>query len=156
MKSSIYRQGVNAFVIDSNKRFLLVQRINYKNNEWDFPGGGVEDGDTPKTAILRELEEEFGSKDFKILHKSPITHKFDWSEETQDMYFEKRGKKYKGQEKFQFIIKFTGEKERLSLQKEEIKKIKWVSYKDLKDHLVFDGQWENSKKVIDEYKSGDL
>lgn len=41
--------------------FLLVKRAETKETDpgkWEFPGGGVEDDETPKQAALRELEEE--------------------------------------------------------------------------------------------------
>ena len=134
----------------------MVQKLNYPDNSWDFPGGGVEEGDTLQNALLRELDEELGSTEFKIIHQSPIIHKFEWPKQSQEKAFKKYNKWYKGQKKIQFIVIFTGDKDSLQLQKEEIKKIKWVSYKDLKDHLVFDGQWENAQKVIDEYENSGI
>ena len=144
-----YRKGVNAVVIDSNNNFLIVQKNAYGDNQWDFPGGGLEDDELPEEGILRELEEELGSDKFEIIKQSPIIIKFEWPQENVEDGYRKHGKYWRGQEKLQFIVKFIDEKDILIIQEEEIKKIKWVKYSELKDHLIFEGQWENAKKVIE-------
>ena len=67
-----YRQSTVAMVIDDENRVLIVQKKNYNNNEWDMPGGGVhtDKGEIPEDALLRELNEELGLTNFKILKKS--------------------------------------------------------------------------------------
>lgn len=145
-----YRKGVNAVVVDENNNFLIVQKKSYGENQWDFPGGGLNEGEPAEVAILRELKEELGSDKFQIIKQSPYKIKFDWPQDSIDAGFNKHGKLWRGQEKFQFIIKFTGDKNDLVLQEEEIRKIDWVKYINLKDMLIFEGQWENAKQVIDE------
>lgn len=151
MSNYPYRKGVNAIVLDSNKYFLLVQKQTYDTNQWDFPGGGLEDNEDPKTGILRELEEELGSKDFKIIHESHSINTFEWPKEAQEHGFKKHGKWYRGQQKHQFIVKFTGDRKNISLQEEEIRKIAWVPYLELKNYLIFEKQWENIKRVLDNF-----
>jgi len=50
--------GVRAMVEDPQGRVLLV-RHSYLGG-WHFPGGGVDRGEPPDLAIVRELEEEVG------------------------------------------------------------------------------------------------
>lgn len=53
---------VAAALIDSDGRVLIAQRPEGKQlaGQWEFPGGKVEEGETPETALIRELEEELG------------------------------------------------------------------------------------------------
>jgi len=47
-------------LIDVDGRVLLAQRPEGKSMAglWEFPGGKVEPGETPETALIRELQEE--------------------------------------------------------------------------------------------------
>ena len=49
-------------LIDRDGRVLLAQRPVGKSMAglWEFPGGKVEDGETPEAALVRELHEELG------------------------------------------------------------------------------------------------
>ena len=49
-------------LIDPEGRVLLARRPEGKPMAglWEFPGGKVEPGETPESALIRELEEELG------------------------------------------------------------------------------------------------
>lgn len=53
---------VAAALVDSDGRVLLQQRAPGRAMAglWEFPGGKVEEGESPEAALARELEEELG------------------------------------------------------------------------------------------------
>lgn len=143
-----YRRGVVGIIIDNLGNFLLVQMISYGDGDWRFPGGGVNYGEGLEIALLRELEEELGSTNFKILKRSPIVNKYDWPDSVIISRLKKNGKTWKGQEQSQFLVKFTGQKKELNPNPSEIRRIKWVKRDQLKNYFNFSDQLESAEKAL--------
>ena len=53
---------VSAAILIKDGKILLAKRASHKHmgGLWEFPGGKIEDGETPRESLKRELEEEFG------------------------------------------------------------------------------------------------
>ena len=56
------RKKVTAAVIFKNGKILVAQRgaKDKLANKWEFPGGKVEDNETPQVCLKREIKEELG------------------------------------------------------------------------------------------------
>jgi 8-oxo-dGTP diphosphatase len=54
------RAASRAVVLDPDDRILLVRFEFPARTIWATPGGGIEPGETPEHAVVRELEEETG------------------------------------------------------------------------------------------------
>jgi double-stranded uracil-DNA glycosylase len=60
------REAVRALILDPGDRVLLV-RFDWPDKVvWAPPGGGIDPGETPEQAIVRELAEECGLRDFEL------------------------------------------------------------------------------------------
>jgi 8-oxo-dGTP diphosphatase len=55
------KRVVAALILDAEK-LLVCQRTRHQTMplKWEFPGGKIEDGEQPRDALRRELEEELG------------------------------------------------------------------------------------------------
>ncbi len=49
-------------ILDAQQNILLTRRPEHAHQGglWEFPGGKVEEGETPEVALIRELQEELG------------------------------------------------------------------------------------------------
>ena len=53
--------GVAARAIEDNKILLVKEARGSHRNRWGFPKGSVDKGESPESAVLRELNEETGA-----------------------------------------------------------------------------------------------
>ncbi|MGP1527478.1 MAG: RNA pyrophosphohydrolase [Campylobacter sp.] len=98
-----YRPNVSAVILSPKYPFtceiLIAQRIDIAG-AWQFPQGGIDKGETPKEAILRELKEEIGTNDVEILSAYPEWLSYDFPKNTLD-----KMKPYVGQKQKYFLVK---------------------------------------------------
>ena len=70
---------VVAAVIERDDRRLLIgqrRRDDTSPLKWEFPGGKVENGETPEAALSRELHEELGATLQKCAEIARVRHKY--------------------------------------------------------------------------------
>ena len=69
-----FRPNVAAIILSSKYpqkcEIFIASRIDI-SNAWQFPQGGIDDGESIKEALFRELEEEIGTRDVEIIEEYP-------------------------------------------------------------------------------------
>lgn len=149
-----YRKKTSAVVTDGKDNYLIVQLQSYNGTDWNFPGGGVEEGETEEQAILRELEEELGTNKFEIIKKSKYINKYEWPNWliARDIN-QKKENIYRGQEASLFFVKFTAKKSAIKPDFDELRNFRWVGREDFKDYFHFHGLLELSENLVKELES---
>jgi len=80
-KQKSYRPNVAAVILSSRYpdkcEFFVAHRSDIKN-AWQFPQGGIDEGETPREALKRELLEEIGCDKVEVLGEYPewISYEF--------------------------------------------------------------------------------
>lgn len=147
-----YRDNVSCVVFKGN-RFLLVQLLGWSNSWWKFPQGGIHEKESEEDTVRRELLEEVGIKNFKIIGKSSHTNKYDWS----DASLKQIDYRWRGQFQRFFLVEYLGAEEEIKINKKELRQCRWMELENLFvsiDHKDRDfTNYKNSiKKVLSEFK----
>jgi 8-oxo-dGTP pyrophosphatase MutT (NUDIX family) len=116
---------VRAVVINDDGEVLLVRPHGYRDGEWTFAGGGVEDGESPVAAMRRELAEELGVNLDVDLEVIPVVNRFIYSPEHKA----KRALDHDGQDAVMFACRI-GKNIPLRLQTDEVADARWFPAND--------------------------
>ena len=131
-----YRRGVGAVLIDAEGKVFVARRIDTPGEAWQLPQGGIEEGETPRQAVLRELAEEIGTDKAEIIAESADWMAYDLPGELADTVW---GGRYRGQIQKWFALRFTGADEDIDLsagERPEFTAAKWVAMEDLPRLIV--------------------
>ena len=138
-----YRKCVGIMVLNSENKVWVGHRISNTGSQdqklWQMPQGGIDKGEEPHQAALRELYEETGMGSIELLAEAP-----DWiSYDLPDKLIGKALKgKYRGQSQRWFAYRFTGNESEIKInpppggEKAEFDQWDWVDMKVLPDLIV--------------------
>lgn len=129
-----YRPCVGIALFNRDGLVFAAERIDTPG-AWQMPQGGIDKGEEPRAAALRELEEEIGTNAGEIVAETA-----GWL--TYDLPPELLGKvwkgKYRGQKQKWFAIRFTGGDADIDIvtRHPEFKAWRWVALADLPSLIV--------------------
>ena len=129
------RNGVGAIVLNKNNQVFVGKRIDNPGKFWLMPQGGVDNGEKYLEAMKRELFEETGIKNYKIIKEIEGMTEY----ELPDYLLGKIWKgKYRGQKQKWFIVKFIGSDSEINLNTRhpEFIEWKWIDYNLLTEIIV--------------------
>jgi putative (di)nucleoside polyphosphate hydrolase len=133
-----YRRGVGAMLINRQGKVFVARRANSSRDHdaWQMPQGAIDEGETPKEAVLRELEEETGTRKAEIVAETGGWLTYDLPPELVGVAWSGR---YRGQTQKWFALRFTGEDSDFDLNahgKPEFDRWRWVSIDELLKLIV--------------------
>jgi len=103
-----YRPAVGIRLLNRAGNVFVGRRIDMPAGlaAWQMPQGGIDPGETPRAAALRELKEEIGTDKAEILGESRDWLHYDLPAEIAGGMW---GGRYRGQRQKWFAMRFTGE-----------------------------------------------
>jgi len=129
------RIGVGAIVLNKKNQVFVGKRKDNPVDKWQMPQGGVNEGEDLTSAMKRELNEETGIQNIKILNE--IDGWFEYELPNYLLGKIWRGK-FRGQKQKWFIVKFLGNDEEINLEKDKPEFIewKWLDIENLPNVIV--------------------
>ncbi len=142
-----YRAGVGMMMLNKKGEVFVAKRVDCPN-AWQMPQGGIDVGEIPDEAVLRELKEEIGTDNVKVLKKAENCVKYDFPDYVAQKCW---NGKYKGQVQKWFLLEFLGEDDEIDLctHEQEFTEWKWVDKSHLLEAIV-DFKRELYVKVLKE------
>ena len=131
-----YRPNVAAVVVSAKYPFqcqLFIARRSDIEGAWQFPQGGIDEGETPREALYRELEEEIGTGDVEIIAEYPEWLQYDFPQKiAQKMYpFDGQSQKY-------FLVRLKKDaKINLATKEPEFCDYKFVSLEEVFEFITY-------------------
>lgn len=140
-----YRPCVGLLVLNRTGHIWIGERIEARNDAeglgtwWQMPQGGIDRGEDPTTAAMRELHEETGITSADIIAETTDWHHYDFPAAFAAKAW---GGKYRGQKQKWFALRFTGDDAEIDISSHdpnlhpEFGRWRWSAKDDLIDNVV--------------------
>jgi len=131
----LYRSGVGVMIINKNKEIFVGKRIDNHSDSWQMPQGGIDANEDEEKAMFRELEEETGITNIKIIATSREHFYYNLPYNLQKKFW---GGKYLGQKQRWYLVEFLGEDKDVNIHTKhpEFSSWKWVNIEKLANVIV--------------------
>ncbi len=125
-----YRPNVAMIIVSEyypeKKEIFIAQRNDFLDI-WQFPQGGIDNGEEVEEALFREMEEEIGTRNAEIIAEYPEWISYDFPKKILE-----KMKPYKGQTQRYFLLRLKkGAKINLKTKHPEFSGYKFVKVEDV-------------------------
>ncbi len=121
-----YRPNVAALIVNSAGNLLICERWHIPG-AWQFPQGGVDDGETAKEALFREVREEIGleSHHYEVISQRE-GYRYLYPEDARNKKLRKHGNH--GQEQTYFLCQLKPNAPRVNVNQRqpEFRAYRWI------------------------------
>ena len=147
-----YRRCVGMMILNNENKILVGKRLDHPSGHWQMPQGGIDDDENPNEAVWREMQEEIGTNNAKLIGTSSQWIKYEIPKKTLETL--PWGKKYCGQIQKWFVFRFTGTDNEINVETEnpEFSEWKWASYDTIVDNIV-PFKRKTYSLIIEEFKN---
>ncbi len=132
-----YRPCVGVMLMNRHGQVFVGQRLDRDTDAWQMPQGGVDKGEAPRDAALRELWEETGvTADLvEVIAESADWLPYDLPHDLVPRIWKGR---FRGQEQKWFLLRFAGSDNQVNIatQHPEFSEWRWLAKDDLVDNIV--------------------
>ena len=137
-----YRPCVGVMVLNKRNDVWVGRRVGSPNQGhlsgfWQMPQGGIDAGETPVAACLRELYEETSIRSATIIAESAQWYPYDLPPELLGQLW---GGRYRGQMQRWFAVRFTGDDSEVNIappdHEREFAEWRWAPMAGLPDLIV--------------------
>lgn len=129
-KKDLYRPNVAMIIVSNSypeKKEIFLASRNDLDNVWQFPQGGIDEGEEVQEALYRELEEEIGTDSVSIVAEYPKWISYDFPPKIAS-----KMKPWIGQKQRYFLVKLDADaKINIETEHPEFKDYKFVGVKDV-------------------------
>ncbi|MCR9087932.1 MAG: RNA pyrophosphohydrolase [Rhodobacteraceae bacterium] len=132
-----YRPGVGVMLVNAKSQVFVGQRIDNPGPAWQMPQGGVDKGEEPRDAALRELQEETGVLPdlVRIEAETPDWLSYDLPLDLVPKIWKGR---YRGQRQKWYLARFLGRDSQIDIATNhaEFSQWKWALPEELVGSIV--------------------
>ncbi len=134
-----YRKNVGIVVFNREGKTLMCARADSEDMHWQYPQGGIDNGENVIAAARRELSEETGLKNVELVAQLPQPLRYDFPEKIAKA-FHRNGSCYAGQDQYWVLFYFAGSDDEINFKTHpeeiEFKAYQWIDIQEAPKLIV--------------------